>query len=104
MEYFPPLDRVWGTCCGVLSVSQNNVVDLNDVMKILGMFTHRFRGICGIYPELIKENRKMSTCNRLDLGALGCRPVLVKKSPWTLLLTCAERELLYMSVPIIHPT
>ena len=46
-----------GTCYGMLSVSQNNdVMDLNDVVKTLGRFTHRSRGIYGICLELIKEN------------------------------------------------
>jgi hypothetical protein len=30
-------------------------------------FTDHFRGIYRIYLKLMKENRKMSTCNRLDL-------------------------------------
>ena len=30
-----------------------------------------FRGICRIYLKLMKKNRKMSTCNRLDLETLG---------------------------------
>ena len=30
-----------------------------------------FRGICRIYPNLVKENRRMLTCNRSDLQTLG---------------------------------
>jgi hypothetical protein len=34
-----------------------------------------FRGIYRIlYPNLIKENRRMSTLNRLDLQTLGSQP------------------------------
>ena len=46
-------------------------VETQDYMKI----TDHFRGINKIYPNLIKENRKMSTCNRLDLQTLGCQPI-----------------------------
>ena len=34
-----------------------------------------------IYPNLIKENRRMSTCNRLDLQTLGSQPVMPKNLP-----------------------
>ena len=34
-----------------------------------------------IYPNLIKENRKMSTYNRLDLQTLGSQPVMPKNLP-----------------------
>ena len=30
-------------------------------------------------PILIKENRRMSTCNRLDLQTLGSQPVIMPK-------------------------
>ena len=38
-----------------------------------------------IYPNLIKEIRRMWTCNRLDLQTLGSQPVMPKnehKLPW----------------------
>ena len=38
-------------------------VEVEDCMKIIDYF----RGIYRIYPSLTKENRRMSTCNRLDL-------------------------------------
>ena len=34
-------------------------------------FTNHFRGIYRIHLELMKKNRKMSTCNMLKLGTLG---------------------------------
>ena len=40
----------------------NEPVEVQDCRKI----THRFQRIYRIYPNLIKENRRMSTCNRLD--------------------------------------
>jgi hypothetical protein len=45
------------------------------------------RGIYRIYPHLTKENRRMSTCNRLDLQTLGSQPVMPKILPdhWTTL-------------------
>ena len=43
--------------------------------------TGHFRGIYRIYLNLIKENRRMSTCNRLDLQILGSQPVIMSKNP-----------------------
>jgi hypothetical protein len=37
-----------------------------------------------IYPNLIKGNQRMSTCNRLDLQTLGSQLVMPKKSPRSL--------------------
>ena len=34
-----------------------------------------------MYPNLIKGNRRMSTCNRLDLQTLGSQPVMPKNIP-----------------------
>jgi hypothetical protein len=52
-------------------------VEVQDCRKI----TNHFRGIYGIYPDLIKENRRMSTCNRSDLQTLGSRPIMPKNLP-----------------------
>ena len=38
--------------------------------------TDQFRGIYRIYPNLIKEHQRMSTCNWLDLQALGSQPIM----------------------------
>ena len=47
--------------------------------------THHFRGIYGIYPKLIKENQRMSTCDRLDLQTIGSQPIMpAQKSPQSL--------------------
>ena len=45
--------------------------------------TDRFRGIYRIYPNLIMGNRRMSTCNRLEVQTLGSQPVMPKISPIT---------------------
>jgi hypothetical protein len=50
------------------------LVEVQDCKEI----TDCFRGIYRIYPNLIKENRRMSTCNRLDLQTLGSQPVMPK--------------------------
>ena len=42
-------------------------VEVQDCRK----FTYHLRGIYRIYPNLIMKNRRMSTCNRLDLQTLG---------------------------------
>ena len=52
-------------------------VEVQDCMKI----TNYFRGIYEIYPNLMKENRRMSTCNRLDLQTLGSQPFMLKNLP-----------------------
>ena len=43
--------------------------------------TDHFREIHKIYPNLIKENLRMSTCNRLDLQTPGSRPVMPTNLP-----------------------
>ena len=55
----------------------NEPVEVQDCRKI----TNHFRRIYGIYPNLIKENRRMSTCNWLDLQTLGSQPIMPKNLP-----------------------
>ena len=43
--------------------------------------TDHFRGIYRIYLNLIKENRRMSAYNELDLQILGSQPVMPKNLP-----------------------
>ena len=40
-----------------------------------------FGGIYRICPNLMKENRRMWTCNRLDVQTLGSQPVMPKNLP-----------------------
>jgi hypothetical protein len=56
---------------------EKKLSEVEDCKKI----TDRFRGIYRIYPDLIKENRRMSTCDRLDLQTLGSQPVMPKNLP-----------------------
>ena len=51
-------------------------VEVQDRREI----TDHFRGIYRIYPYLSKENRTMSTWNRLDLEALGSQPVIMPQN------------------------
>ena len=51
-------------------------VEVRDYMRI----TDHFIGIYGIYSIFIKENRRMWTCNRLDLQTLGSQPVIMPKN------------------------
>ena len=52
--------------------------EVQDCRKI----TDHFRGIHSIYPNLIKENRRMSaTCNRLDLQTLGSQLIMPNNLP-----------------------
>ena len=52
-------------------------VEVQDCMKI----TDHLKKIYRIYPNSIKENRGISTCNRLDLETLGYRLVMPKNLP-----------------------
>ena len=65
------------------------LVKVQDCRRITG----HFRGIYRIYPNLIQENRRMSTCNRLDLQTLGSQPLMPKNLPDRSLLQIAEAEL-----------
>ena len=49
--------------------------------KAAGKLPIVLRGIYRIYLNLVKENRRMSTCNRLDLQTLGSQPVMPKNLP-----------------------
>ena len=55
----------------------NEPVEAQNCTKIID----HFRGIHRIYPNPIKENRRMSTCNWLDLQTLGSPPVMPKNLP-----------------------
>ena len=43
--------------------------------------TGHFRGIYRIYPNFIKENWRISTCDQLDLQTLGSQPIMSKNLP-----------------------
>jgi hypothetical protein len=55
----------------------NEPVEVQDCTKI----TDHFRELYRIYSNLVKKNRKMSTCNRLDLQRLGSQPIMPKNLP-----------------------
>ena len=46
---------------------EKELVGVQDFKRI----TYHFRGIYKIYLKQRKQNRKMSTCNQLDLESLG---------------------------------
>ena len=52
-------------------------VEVQNCRKI----TNHSKGIYRTYPNLIKENRRMSTCYRLDLQTLGSQPVMPNNLP-----------------------
>ena len=56
---------------------EKKIVDVQDCRKI----TDHFKGIYRIHLNSIKENRRMSACNRLDLQTLGSHPVMPKNLP-----------------------
>ena len=68
----------------------NEPVEVQDCRKI----TDRFRGIYRIYPNFVRENQRMSTCNRLDLQTLGSQLILPRNLPdhWVT-LHCVPRLL-----------
>jgi hypothetical protein len=55
----------------------NEPVEVRDCRKV----TDHFREIDRIYSNLIMENRRMPTCNRLDLQTLGSQPIMPKNLP-----------------------
>ena len=56
----------------------NEPVEIQDRKEI----TDHFRGMYRrIYPNLLKENWRMSTCNRLDLQTLRSQLIMPKKLP-----------------------
>ena len=56
---------------------ENYPVEVQVCKKI----TNRFRGIYRIYPNSMKENRRMSTCVWVNLQTLGSQPVIPKNLP-----------------------
>ena len=56
---------------------KNLPITVQDCRRI----TDHFRGIHRIYPNLIKEHRRMSTRYLLDLQTLGSQPVMPKILP-----------------------
>ena len=56
---------------------EKELVEIQDCRKI----TDHCGGTYRVYPNLIKENRRMSTCNRLHLQTLGTQPVMSKNLP-----------------------
>ena len=76
---------------------EKSLVELWDCRRI----TDDFRGIYRIYLKSIKENRRMPTCNRLDLQTLGSQPIIMpKKSPWSLLQSNLLRVVSFRSTRI----
>ena len=55
----------------------DELVEVQDCRKI----TDHIRGISRINPNLIKESRRMSTCNRSDLQTLGSQLIMPKNNP-----------------------
>ena len=52
-------------------------VEAQDYRKFTGHFNRR---IYRIYPDLKKENLRLSTCNRLDLQTLGSQLIMMPKN------------------------
>ena len=65
----------------IRSYDRGEPVEVQNCRKI----TDHFRGISRTFPNLIKENRRMSKSNRLDLQTLGSQPVMPKKNPRSLI-------------------
>ena len=52
-------------------------VDVRDFVKV----TNHVRRICKIHVKLVKENRKITTCNQLNLETLGSGLIMHKNLP-----------------------
>ena len=75
---------VWGfilwlarTSSYLLSLRNNRLKFIKTAGKLPIIVEEFYR----IFPNLIKENWRMSTCNQLDLQTLGSQPVMPKNSP-----------------------
>ena len=63
-------------------IRENRQLVTNEPVAVQDCRKDYFRGIYNrIYPNWIKENQRMSTCNRLDLQARGSQPVMPKNLP-----------------------
>jgi hypothetical protein len=58
----------------VLVEFEKKPVEVQECGKII----NHYREFYIIYPNLIKENRRMSTCNQLDLQTLGSQLIMPK--------------------------
>ena len=67
-----PYDRGEPIVTNELVEFEKHPVEVQDCRKI----TDHTRGIYKIYPNLIKDNRRLSTSNQLDLQTLGSQPLL----------------------------
>ena len=76
----------------------DELVEVQDCRRI----TNRFRGIYRIYPNLMKQNRRMSTCNWLDLQTLGSPLIMPKKIPHHC-LWCKRGRVLSMPMSAHRP-
>ena len=68
--------------------------------------TDHFRGIYRVYPNLIKENRRMSTRNRFDLQTLASQLVMPKNLPnhWSPALGQLGKHFLWTQLKIVVHT
>ena len=74
-----------------LVTDEPNEFEVKDFKKT----THQFRGgdLWNMPPNFSKrKNHKVTTCNRLDLGTLGSRPVMPKTLPQTLMMSYDRGE------------
>ena len=71
--------RVWS---GPMIEENRQLVTNEPVeVKVCRKINKHFRRIHGIYPHLIKENRRMSTCNWVNLQRVGSQLVMPKNVP-----------------------
>ena len=63
-------------------IGENRQLVTNEPVEVQvwRKITYHFRIIYRIYPNLMKENWRMSTCNRLDLRTLGSQLVIMPKN------------------------
>jgi hypothetical protein len=83
-----PFGRYTMTLAGVIGENRQLVTDepvefekLSVEVQGCRKSTDHLRGIYRTYPNLIKENWRMSTCNQLDLPTLGSQPIMPKNLP-----------------------
>ena len=76
-----------------------------EVQDCCRQITDHFRGIYKIYLNLMKQNWRMSTCNRLNLQTLGSQPVVMPKNlPITESEALGNRHITYCNQSTLNLT
>jgi len=74
-------ERWLGRTCSSVQMNLLSLRNNRLTFKTLGKLSIILEEFIDYTPLLIRENWRMSTCNRLDLQTLGSQPIMSKKFP-----------------------